>query len=155
MRTLVTTMLISALLLTACGRDSRMNPRNWFGSSKIERRATPADGKENNPLIPEARDSIFRRKADGEVYKGTPIHAIADVTIDLYVGLCVLSRADHLLRSQDPEAEAAVQIAELFSKQARRRMVRNLRGIRHNEDATLDALAGRIIERGKYVWDVI
>ena len=98
MRTLVTTMLISALLLTACGRDSRMNPRNWFGSSKIERRATPADGKENNPLIPAARDSIFRRKADGEVYKGTPIHAIADVTIEPSAGGAIIKATGVALR---------------------------------------------------------
>jgi hypothetical protein len=34
-------------------------------------------------------------------------------------------------------------------------MARNVRGLTRNEDAPLDALAGFILERGSYAWDVI
>lgn len=80
---------------------------------------------------------------------------IADLAIDLFVGLCTLSRADSL-QSGDPEtAKQAVAIAEIFTKQARRRMTRNARALTRNEDEKLDALAGFILGRGAYPWDVI
>jgi hypothetical protein len=34
-------------------------------------------------------------------------------------------------------------------------MVRNVRGAAHNEDQAIDSLAGAIIERGSYPWDVL
>ena len=43
----------------------------------------------------------------------------------------------------------------MFTHQARRRMVRNIRGAAHNEDRAMDALAGAVIEQGRYPWDVI
>ena len=141
--------------------ERRFRASTGIGTDRIERELDPrlravAEVLERYTVeLSKAADLLLRKHGKKITDYQYQQKRIADVTIDLYVGLCVLSRADHLLRSQDPEAEAAVQIAELFSKQARRRMVRNLRGIRHNEDATLDALAGRIIERGKYVWDVI
>jgi hypothetical protein len=46
-------------------------------------------------------------------------------------------------------------IAEVFTKQARRRMFRNVRGIERNEDREIEALAGFILDRGAYPWDVI
>ena len=80
---------------------------------------------------------------------------VADISIDLFVGLCVLSRADTLLNEKHPEADAAVSIAEIFSRQARRRLSRNVRAVSHNEDPAFDQLAATILARGKYLWDVI
>ncbi len=81
---------------------------------------------------------------------------VADIAIDLFVGLCVLSRADSLVRAGDANAESAVAIAEIFTLQARRRMQRNVRGIGgSNEDVRLDKLAGVILDRGSYAWDVL
>ena len=80
---------------------------------------------------------------------------LADIAIDLFVGLCVLSRADGLLREQHPAAETAVSIAETFTRQARRRMARNVRGVGHNEDAMIEQLAETILDSGRYLWDVI
>lgn len=80
---------------------------------------------------------------------------IADLAIDLFVGLCVLSRADSLERAKHADAAHAIAIAEIFTKQARRRMSRNVRGITRNEDERMDELAGFILARGSYPWDVI
>lgn len=80
---------------------------------------------------------------------------VADISIDLFVGLCVLSRADSLLTNKDPAADSAIQIAEIFAKQARRRMTRNVRAVDHNEDSTFDKLAETILENEKYMWDVL
>ncbi len=84
---------------------------------------------------------------------------IADLMIDLFVGLCVLSRADSLLRSQAPSDRAAagevVAIATAFTRQARRRMNRNLRSIGGEEDADIETVAAGVLARGVYPFDVI
>ena len=79
----------------------------------------------------------------------------ADIAIDLFVGLCTLSRADALDKAKDAHAAEAIAIAEVFTKQARRRMSRNVRGVEHNEDGEIEKLASFITERGAYPWDVI
>ena len=80
---------------------------------------------------------------------------IADLMIDLFVGLCVLSRADSIIGSDPASTAQVVDIAKIFTHQARRRMVRNVRGATHNEDHALEALAGAVLERGRYPWDVL
>lgn len=80
---------------------------------------------------------------------------IADIAIDLFVGLCVLSRTDLLLRERHPAADQALQVATLFTREARRRMARNKRALARNEDAMLEDLATDVLARGGYAWDVI
>jgi alkylation response protein AidB-like acyl-CoA dehydrogenase len=80
---------------------------------------------------------------------------IADLMIDLFVGLCVISRADSIIKSDPASAADVTHIAKVFTHQARRRMVRNVRGLAHNEDEAIEALAGSIIEKGRYPWDVL
>ena len=80
---------------------------------------------------------------------------IADLVIDLFVGLCVLSRADALVKSDPAGADTVVAIARSFTRQARRRMARNVRAFEHNEDPALEHIAGTILTRGAYPWDVI
>ncbi len=141
--------------------ERRFRDTTGIGTDRIEHNMDPrlrkvADVFERYTVqLSKASDLLLRKHGKDITEQQYQQKRIADVTIDLFVGLCVLSRAEHMIRSEDKEAESAIQIAELFSKQARRRMVRNLRGIRHNEDAIMDQLAGRILERGKYVWDVI
>ena len=141
--------------------ERRFRDSTGIGTDRIEHemdprlRAVAQVFERYTVQLSKATDALLRKHGKGITEQQFQQKRIADVTIDLFVGLCVLSRADHLLRTEDKEAESAVLIAELFSKQARRRMVGNLRGIRHNEDAMIDQLAGRILERGKYVWDVI
>jgi acyl-CoA dehydrogenase family member 9 len=80
---------------------------------------------------------------------------IADIMIDLFVGLCVLSRADSLLKSDPASAEQVVAIATAFTRQARRRMNRNVRSIGGEEDADIERVAAGVINSGAYSWDVI
>ena len=80
---------------------------------------------------------------------------IADISIDLFIGLCVLSRADSLVQASDPAADEAQTLCEMFMAQARRRMLRNVRGMQRNEDAAVERIATSILGRGSYPWDVI
>ena len=80
---------------------------------------------------------------------------LADLAIDLFVGLCTLSRAATLSASGDKHAAQAVSIAGVFAQQAKRRMAGNMRRLQRNEDRQIDALAGFALELGHYPWDVI
>ncbi|MDZ4811270.1 MAG: acyl-CoA dehydrogenase family protein [Pseudomonadota bacterium] len=164
-------------LKTAIG-DIFNNPIKGFGvlSGYANRRAREATGigtdkilRELHPKLRKAAeiyetytvelstvsDQLLRKYGKGIAERQYQQKRVADITIDLFVGLCVLSRADSLTKANDPNAESAIAIAEMFSKQARRRMSRNARAIERNEDVTFDKLAGTILEQGRYLWDVI
>ncbi len=100
-------------------------------------------------------DEALRKHGRGIAEQQFVLKRIGDLAIDLFVGCCVLSRADALVVSGDASAEQAQTICELFTRQARRRMFRNVKGMSSNEDTHLDALAGAMLERGAYPWDVI
>lgn len=99
-------------------------------------------------------DEALRKHGRGIAEQQFVLKRIGDLAIDLFVGCCVLSRADALVAANDAGAEQAQTICELFTRQARRRMFRNVKGMNSNEDAHLDALAGAMLERSVYPWDV-
>lgn len=80
MRTFLTLLVISTMVLSSCSswRESRANPSNWFGKSRSAPVAASAENP--NPLIPE-QTSIFR-KDKREIYRGTPIDQITELTIE-------------------------------------------------------------------------
>jgi acyl-CoA dehydrogenase family protein 9 len=80
---------------------------------------------------------------------------IADLMIDLFVGLCVVSRAQSLIEAEPAKSALVIEVARVFTRQARRRMVRNIRACAHNEDAAIESIAGAILDNGAYPWDVI
>ena len=93
MRLLTTSFLVATLTLSACGvvRDSRINPFNWFGNSRsvpIERDSRA----ETNPLIPQnERGGLFRSVRDSvEVYTGTPVDQVTDLTIERVPGGAII-----------------------------------------------------------------
>lgn len=81
MRRTVTLLVISTMVLSACGgwSKSRVNPSNWFGKSRSQPRQE-ATIENPNPLIPE-RVGIFR-KDKREVYDGVLLSEVTDVVID-------------------------------------------------------------------------
>ena len=79
---------------------------------------------------------------------------LADIAIDLFVGLCVLSRASTLARTNDSCGEHAINIAKMFAQQAKRRMNQHLRRVMRNEDEDLKSLAAAVSEAGNYPWEV-
>jgi alkylation response protein AidB-like acyl-CoA dehydrogenase len=100
-----------------------------------------------------AAEHLLRRHGRAVVDRQTDLARIADVAIDLFVGLCVLSRAASL--GDAPDALAARRMARVFAQQAKRRMASNLRRLQRNEDDELDALAAVILDRRAYPWDVL
>ncbi|MDE2304089.1 MAG: acyl-CoA dehydrogenase family protein [Gammaproteobacteria bacterium] len=104
--------------------------------------------------LAKAADFVLRRHGRGIAERQFELKRIADLAIDLFVGLCVLSRAASL--STDPVHGAqALAIADVFAQQARRRMAASIRRITRNEDEVVRALADHVLNAGGYVWDVL
>ncbi|HST27560.1 MAG TPA: acyl-CoA dehydrogenase family protein [Rudaea sp.] len=100
-------------------------------------------------------DTLLRRHRKAIADQQHAQKRVADLAIDLFVGLCTISRADALVKAAHPAADQAVLIAETFTRQARRRMSRNVRGLDHNDDAAIERLAGAVLAQGNYAFDVI
>ncbi|MCC7200635.1 MAG: acyl-CoA dehydrogenase family protein [Gammaproteobacteria bacterium] len=98
-------------------------------------------------LLRQHRKAVIERQAD--------LKRVADVAIDLFVGLCTLSRAISLGADTKGDAAQGREIARVFAQQAKRRMASNLRRLAGNEDQSLDRLAGNILADGQYRWDVL
>jgi acyl-CoA dehydrogenase family protein 9 len=139
----------------------RLSHATGIGTDTIKRSLSPALRKvaecyEKNVVeLASASDALLRKHGKKIADAQYQQKRIADMAIDLFVGLCTLSRADSLEKANAPDAAQAVAIAEIFMKQARRRLVRNARALLRNEDDKMDALAAFVLERGSYAWDVI
>ncbi len=85
----LTVLLVSSLLLTACGfRDSRVNPLNWFG--RAETVPVTETRKEVNPLIPTNRGLFRNRRNRAKDYAGIPFEQVTDLTIERTPGGAII-----------------------------------------------------------------
>ncbi|MEP6884955.1 MAG: acyl-CoA dehydrogenase family protein [Gammaproteobacteria bacterium] len=105
--------------------------------------------------LAKACDYLLRKHGKAIADRQHDLKRIADVAIDLFVGLCVLSRAVALSKSADGQGAQAVGIARMFAQQAKRRMANAVRRITRNEDEEMNRLAGFIVDKGSYPWDVV
>ncbi len=105
--------------------------------------------------LAKACDFLLRKHGKSIADRQHALKRVADVCIDLFVGLCVLSRAAAASRVPGEEGAQAVSIARAFAQAAKRRMANNIRRIERNEDEEMDRLAGFIMDKGRYPWDVV
>lgn len=82
MRKTILIVTAASLVLASCGwRDSRVNPRNWFGKSRevvTETRAEEAE--EVNPLIPSARRSVLARRTPADL--SVEVEKVTDLRVE-------------------------------------------------------------------------
>ncbi|MCB0343620.1 MAG: acyl-CoA dehydrogenase family protein [Bdellovibrionales bacterium] len=103
-----------------------------------------------------AAEMVLRRHGKKVIEKQFAMSRIANVVIDLFVGLAVLSRVSKLIEERGSESCVnEIAIANTFSQQAKRRMNQNLRRIEKNEDEDMKVLADHIFENGSFDWDTI
>jgi acyl-CoA dehydrogenase family protein 9 len=105
--------------------------------------------------LAKAADFLLRKYGKSIAGRQHMLKRVADMTIDLFVGLCVLSRATSLAAAPGDEGRQAISIAHAFARQAKRRLANNVRRIERNEDEEMDLLAGFILDKGIYPWDII
>lgn len=101
---------------------------------------------------------LLKRHGKNIIGKQFASNRIANIAIDLTVGLAVLSRVATMIATAGKESESvqqAIAIAKIFSQQAKRRMNQNVRRIERNEDDARKALSDFIVSEGEYPWDTI
>ena len=86
---------------------------------------------------------VFLRLKDEETFvQSQLIHErIADITVDLYVASCVLSRLDYLIANPDDDRFAAIASGRYFLKIAFRRIATQFAALRDHDDAACVAAA--------------
>jgi len=102
-----------------------------------------------------ASDHLLRKHGRAIADRQHDLKRLADIGIDLYVGLSVLSRAASLSKVPGEQGVQAIEIARVFARQAKRRMASIVRRITRNEDEELNRLAGFMLDKGSYPWDVV
>lgn len=101
-------------------------------------------------------DVILRRHGKKVVEKQFAMKRLGDTAIDLFVGLCVLSRVTSMIEEKGSDScTQEIAIAKAFSQQAKRRMNQGLRRILRNEDEELKALSDFIVDAEGYPWDIL
>jgi acyl-CoA dehydrogenase family protein 9 len=134
---------------TGVGRDKILAklPAALREAAGVYERYTLELAKTSDHLLRKHGKSIADRQHD--------LKRVADIGIDLFVGLCVLSRAAALGGAEGAPGRQAIGIATVFAQQAKRRMANNVRRVLRNEDAEMNQLAGFILDKGRYPWDVV
>jgi hypothetical protein len=134
---------------TGVGRDkiSTPLPQALREAAGIYERYTVEFAKASEYLLRQHGKSIADRQHD--------LKRIADISIDLFVGLCVLSRAASFPDGSGEDAVRATGVARVFAQQAKRRMANAVRRVTRNEDEEMNRLAGFMLDKGRYPWDVV
>jgi len=104
-----------------------------------------------------ATESLLQKHGKDIVGQQYPTKRVTDVAIDLFVGLCVLSRVSTMLKAPGATVDGLrdeLSIARIFTRQAKRRINANLRRIERNEDQLVSELADSIVQGGQYRWDI-
>jgi len=135
--------------VTGVGRDKLL------GKIPPRLRETTTTYEKYTVELAKAADFLLRKYGKSIAVRQHMLKRIADMTIDLFVGLCVLSRATALAAEPGDAGDQAVAIAHAFARQAKRRLAYNVRRIERNEDEEMDRLAGFILDKGKYPWDIV
>lgn len=73
-----------------------------------------------------------------------------DIGVDLFVMGAVLARAEYLV-DKNPSDQSPQELADLFCKNARRRIQENFHAVKHNHNSTFNAVAASLMS-GKFRW---
>jgi len=140
--------------------EKRLTQATGIGRDRISTQMPPAlrDACEiyerYTPELAKACDFVLRRYGKAVADRQFELKRIAEIAIDLFVGLCVLARAA-ANAAADPRDTQSIPIANIYAQQAKRRMANNIRRITRNEDGAVRELAEHILGAGGYPWDVL
>ena len=100
-----------------------------------------------------AVETLLQKYGKGIIEKEYQQERLADATIDLYAGFAVLSRATAAIaRSGAEKAAGEIRLAKTFIRQARHRIVGNLKAMDRSPDADLTAISETAYETGGYAF---
>jgi acyl-CoA dehydrogenase family protein 9 len=106
--------------------------------------------------LAQAVEATLSRYGKGIIEQQLATQRLADVAIDLFVGMCVLARVSSMVRDSGVGAcSDELRIVRIFSHFARVRISNNLKKLSKNADSESLALADSVIAKGGYRWDVL
>ncbi|HLW25568.1 MAG TPA: acyl-CoA dehydrogenase family protein [Steroidobacteraceae bacterium] len=141
--------------------ERRITHVTGVGRDKLAGKLPPALREAQTTLesytveLSKAADHLLRKYGKSIAGRQLALKRIAELTIDLFVGFCVLSRSAALGAQATAEGRQALAIGGIFARQARRRMAQQVRRILRNEDEEMGSLAGLILDRERYPWDIL
>ena len=106
-------------------------------------------------VLANAAETILRKHGKKVIDREYQQERLADVVIDLYAQVAVLSRvSSSIAKKGEEKAAGEVEIARWFCHEAKHRMVGNLKALDRNRDALTTAISDRVYEAGGYPYDV-
>ena len=106
--------------------------------------------------LAQAADRILRKHGKNIIGKQFATQRLADIMIDLFGLVCVLSRVDQSVRSIGVEGAAReLEILQTFAARVERRTLERIARIDDNEDELIKSLAVSTVRSGRYDWDAI
>jgi alkylation response protein AidB-like acyl-CoA dehydrogenase len=101
-------------------------------------------------------EMVLKRYRKGIIEQQLATKRLADVAMDLFVGMCLLSRVSTMIAERGEAAcSDEIKIAKVFTHLSRGRITANLRGLVRNADTEALSLADSILSKGGYGWDVV
>jgi acyl-CoA dehydrogenase family protein 9 len=101
-------------------------------------------------------ETALRTYGKGIIGQQLVTKRLSDSAMELFVGMCVLSRVTSLISAKGAaNAADELRIARVFTHNASQKVAVWLKGIGDNQDKELCALADSIIESGRFSWDVL
>ena len=133
--------------------------RDRFRREQIERahpslKRSAVQVEEQTVAFGQAIETMLRKYGKSIIDRQMLLERVADVAIDLYGMVAVLSRTTRSLERNLPGADHERVLATEFCEQASRRIRRNLRSIEHakqNGDDALRKIAGDLFVHGEWI----
>lgn len=108
------------------------------------------------PRLAIAAEAILRRYGKDLEGQQLLVKRLADITIDLFVAICVLSRTTKKIEKSGMSGSVQERnLATLFIHQAKRRIRSNLRRLIKNEDEILQNVAEFVTSQNGFPWDAL
>jgi alkylation response protein AidB-like acyl-CoA dehydrogenase len=103
-----------------------------------------------------AVESSLRRYGKNIIGQQLVTRRLADASIELFVGMCILSRVTALIKEKGVDrCQDELRIARIYTHQAKGNIARYLKELSRNSDEDILALARSMFERGSFPWDVL
>ena len=135
--------------LTSLGKDTiEFSSKPLEEASKVYEDYTLELARTSEALLKEHKKGIINQQF--------LMKRVADIAIDLFVGLSILSRVSTMIKeTSEAKCQTEIEILNIFTHQAKERMQDNIRAIESNEDKSISSLSNKIVEEGKYRWDTV
>jgi len=106
--------------------------------------------------LAQAVEATLSRYRKGIIEQQLATRRVADVAIDLFVGMCVLARVNTLIQERGVGAcTDELRVVKVLTNFSRLRISNNLKALHKNADAESLALADSVLTKGGYGWDVL